>query len=391
MVQSDGPLPDWPKRFGIHRISPSLIRCVRWRWVWGIALVLGLIGLISLLAPGARRDASNLQPVVVSEQLVLEHPTISCGIHVDKVYDLNLNSRTFTADGHFWLVWPAAVQELMTANATTPLDMVQMLNRIETWDSTFEVATSSPVALSGGRHYQLYTFSSRFYDDSISFRRDPFDSLSLPIILQASQPWMANKYADIRMIPERPMGALVGESGDLSGYERGGASFMPYLSRATTRFGGWFQPVMAQMRLEMVYRTNVWSALINWVLPLVIVNSIVLMAPSVAGSLGDVRLAIPSTALLTLIFLQQSYHSSLPRLHYSTLLDDLFACSYLVAMTLFALFVWGANLYSATPEEQKMVVMKRINRLDRRFQLCSLLAFALVAAFSWWRPLGFTF
>ena len=161
---------------------------------------------------------------------------------------------------------------------------------------------------------------------------------------------------------------------------------MPYLSRATTRFGGWFQPVMAQMRLEMVYRTNVWSAFINWVLPLMIINSIVLMAPSIEGSLGEVRLAIPSTALLTLIFLQQSYHSSLPRLPYSTLLDDLFACSYLVAMSLFALFVWGTNLYTATAEDQKMVVMNRINRVDRRFQCCALLACALVAAFSWWGP-----
>jgi len=31
-------------------------------------------------------------------------------------------------------------------------------------------------------------------------------------------------------------------------------------------------------------------------------------------------------------------------------------------------------------------VMERINRVDRRFQWCSLLAFAVVAAFSWWRP-----
>lgn len=347
---------------------------------------MGLVGSLTLLGSPSGGAGSSLQPVVVSERLVREHPTISCGIHVDQIYELNLNSRTFTADGQFWLVWPAAVQELMTAHGTTPLDLVRMLNRIETWDSTLAVATPSPVTLSGGRHYQLFTFSSRFYDDSISFRRDPFDSLSLPIILQAGQPWMADKYADIRMIPERPMGALVGESGELSGYERGGASFEPYLHRATTRFGGWFQPVMAQMRLEMVYRSNVWSALVNWVLPLMIVNAIVLMAPSVEGSLGDVRLAIPSTALLTLIFLQQSYHSSLPRLPYSTLLDDLFACSYLVAMTLFGLFVWGTNLYTASSAECRQVVMERINRMDRRFQGCSLLAFALVAALSWWRP-----
>jgi hypothetical protein len=165
-----------------------LIRCLRWRWLGGLVVLVGLIAGVSLMAPVASKPPSRLEPVVVSGRLVHEHPTISCGIHVDQIYELNLNSRTFTADGHFWLEWPASVQELMTSHATTPLDLVRMLNRIETWDSTFEAATPSPILLSGGRHYQLYTFSSRFYDDSISFRRDPFDSLSLPIILQAGQP-----------------------------------------------------------------------------------------------------------------------------------------------------------------------------------------------------------
>ena len=368
-----------------QRILQGLIRGLRWRWFWGLVLLVGLIAGSSLRGPVAGKTPSRLEPVVVSERLVREHPTISCGIHVDQIYELNLNSRTFTADGHFWLEWPASVQEMMTSHATTAKDLVRMLNRIETWDSTFEVATPLPILLSGGRHYQLYTFSSRFYDDSISFRRDPFDSLSLPIILQAGQSWMSNKYADVRLIPEQPMGALIGEAGELSGYERGGASFKPYLHRASTKFGSWFQPVMAQMRLEMVYRSNVWTGLINWVLPLMIVNAIVLMAPSVEGSLGDVRLAIPSTALLTLIFLQQSYHSSLPRLPYSTFLDDLFAYSYVVSMALFGLFVWGTNVYTAAATDQQAVVMERINRMDRRFQWCSLLAFVVVAAFSWWR------
>ena len=140
------------------------------------------------------------------------------------------------------------------------------------------------------------------------------------------------------------------------------------------------------MRLEMVYHSNVWTALIHWVLPLMIVNAIVLMAPSVEGSLGDVRLAIPSTALLTLIFLQQSYHSSLPKLPYSTFLDDLFACRYVVSMALFGLFVWGTNLYTAAAIDRQEMVMERINRTDRRFQWCSLLAFVVVGTLSWWRP-----
>ena len=116
-----------------------------------------------------------------------------------------------------------------------------------------------------------------------------------------------------------------------------------------------------------------------------IINSIVLMAPSVEGTLSDVRLAIPSTALLTLIFLQQSYHASLPKLPYTTFLDDLFTTSYLIAMALFALFTWGYNAYIAAPDEQKASTMRTINQADMRFQYLSICLLVLTAVISWGR------
>lgn len=332
---------------------------------------------------GQQGGGLALQPVIVSERLFQEKPVIYGGIYVDEVYELNLGSRTFTADGYFWLEWPDAIQDLMDLNGTTPKDLVVMTNRIELWDSTFDVATPESLELSSGRHYQLYQFSSRFYDDTISFKRDPFDILSLPISIELKQPYMSNKYADVRLIPQVNPGRLVGQSGNLSGYELESASWKGFLHRYQTRFGSWYAPAMAVLRLEIFYRADIWTGLINWVLPLIIVDSIVLMAPSVEGSLGDVRLAIPSTALLTLIFLQQSYHSFLPRLPYTTFLDDLFSCSYLISMALFALFTWGHNAYATADEDSKSHVMATINRADRTFQILSVISFGFVACLSW--------
>ena len=84
----------------------------------------------------------GLQPVVVNERLFQEHPVIYGGINVDKVYELEMASRTFAADGSFWLEWPAAVEQMMESNHTKPIDLVVMPNRIEIWDSTFDVSTS---------------------------------------------------------------------------------------------------------------------------------------------------------------------------------------------------------------------------------------------------------
>ncbi len=83
---------------------------------------------------------------------------------------------------------------------------------------------------------------------------------------------------------------------------------------------------------------------------------VVLLAPGLEGSLGDLRLAIPSTALLTLVFLQQSYRAELPSTPYPTFLDQLYAYSYLVALGLFLLFVWSSNLFEAAPEPERKAV-----------------------------------
>jgi hypothetical protein len=122
---------------------------------------------------------------------------------------------------------------------------------------------------------------------------------------------------------------------------------------------------------------------VTWILPLLIVMLIVFMAPSLGGELGDIRLAIPSTALLTLIFLQQSYKSELPSLSYLTFLDCLYAYSYIVSLVLFVLFLWGTNVYEEADDSGKKDALKRINRMDLAFQLSSFVGFFAVAVWAW--------
>ena len=325
------------------------------------------------------------EPVEMSEKLIEDHPFIYAGIHLEKIYELNLNSRTFTADGEIWLEWLPDVEELLQRNGTDPADLINLANRIETWDSTFEASSAGPRQLSGGRRQLLFHFSSRFYDDAVDFRRDPFDVLRVPIIIELEPLWTSQKYADLRLLPEPSNDNLVGSLGSLSGYQLKRASFTPYLRQSSNSMGTWYRPMLSQVRLDITYQSNLWPGVVNWIIPLMIINSIVLMAPSVEGTLSDVRLAIPSTALLTLIFLQQSYHSSLPKLPYTTFLDDLFTTSYLIAMALFGLFTWGYNTYAAAPEASKAITMRKINNADKRFQYISLSLLILTAVISWGR------
>jgi len=113
------------------------------------------------------------------------------------------------------------------------------------------------------------------------------------------------------------------------------------------------------------------------------VVGIVLLAPSLAGELGDIRLAIPSTGLLTLIFLQQAYRTALPALDYLTFLDWLYACGYVISIATFLLFVWGTNSYQSAGEGDQQMAIARINRIDTIFQAGALGAILITAVIAW--------
>ena len=327
--------------------------------------------------------AESIVPQIPLEEIRDDQMVIYFGIHVEKIYELSLQSRTFSADGSLWVEWDSENQKYMDKHGIAPHELLNLVNQIERWDSTFEPATDEPIVLSAGRYYQRYRFSSRFYDDEINFRRDPFDSLILPIVVEIAPGAMSQKYQQTLLYPHHHQNGFLGMSGELSGYQLEGAMLSSYIHQYPSQFGEWYRPAFSQARLDIVYRSDYWSAFVNWVLPFIIVMSVVLLSPAVAGSMGDVRLAIPSTALLTLIFMQQAYHNEIPSLPYLTFLDQLFACGYLISLGLFGLFTWGTNVYTKAPKDKKEEAMARIDKVDVIFQISSVSALAFVAVLSW--------
>jgi hypothetical protein len=331
----------------------------------------------------AHDETETRSPLPPLTELPPETPLVYAGIFVEKVYELSLVSRTFSADGYIWLEWPAEVDRLMREESISALELIRMPNRIEIWDSLFEATSEQPIELSAGRFYQRYRFSSRFYDDDILLHRDPFDSLSLPIVIEIGPLSMSQKYAGVTLVPHHQANGFIGLSGSLSGYRLELATLTPFLHHYPSRFGSWYRPTLSQARLEIVYRADYWSAFLNWIFPLLIILAVVLLAPSVAGSLGDVRIAIPSTALLSLIFLHQSYHDELPALPYLTFLDKLFSVSFAICLGLFALFTWGTTIFDQAAESERPRIAARINQIDAIFQISCLAIFIIVALVAW--------
>ena len=336
-------------------------------------------------APWARpfERLESVVPLGPLDSIREDQQIIYVGIHVDKVYALSLSSGSFAADGFIWLEWSAATQAHMVENQIRPIELIRLVNQIEIWDSTFEVTTDEPERLSGGRYYQRYRFSSRFLDDAIDFERDPFASLDLPLVIEIAPGSMSDKYESTLLVPHHQQNGFLGVAGNLSGYRLSGVSFLPFLHQYPTRFGSWYQPAMSQVRLEIQYTADYRSAFIARLLPLIVVLSVVLLSPSLSGSMGNLRLAIPSTALLTLVFLQRSYHDNLPPLPYLTFLDKLFTSSYIIALCLFALFTWSTNAYSKAQAGDEHEAVRRIDRVDKIFQFSAVGLLLIVAIVSW--------
>ena len=109
--------------------------------------------------------------------------------------------------------------------------------------------------------------------------------------------------------------------------------------------------------------------------------AIIILAPNLDGKMGEVRLAIPSTMLLTLVFLQQGVRENIPPLEYTTFLDKIYLFGFIAALSLFSIFVWASNLYDNQPVENHASISRKVDRVDTIFQVSTIVA--AVGIFVW--------
>lgn len=387
---------------------PGLNRLGRW---FVPALLAGFLGVVMLWAPisslmnvmrmplhrmgvpmaenGAMPWASQqaqapiIQPLAAFPQLQRQGIRLQMGIHAESIYELSLAQKTFFVDGRFWLVWPNQLQERMQQQQLNPLALVEFVNQVEDWNSKVVADTAKPELRADGQWYQSFHFSSHFTVPKIDLRNYPFGSLQLPIVIEIVPAYSRMDGRPLLLEPERDQKGILGEDVTLDGYLLSSASLSPTVRTYRTDFGLQRQVRISQVQCLLNYRSSFWPGFIKYVLPMAIIVLVVLISPYLESSLGDVRLAIPSTALLTLVFLQQGYSDGLPQTPYLSYLDKLYAVAYLICVGLFILFAWSSNLYELAPAEQKAAVQARLDRIDQRFQFVSLGLILVVAVEAW--------
>ena len=310
---------------------------------------------------------------------------VKVGSHIENYHDLSLGNRRFVAEGYYWTEWPQALEDKIEAEQIKPIELFEITNQVDEWDSKFRSVTDEPTKLPNGNYYYNVRFSGNFYIPELNLRRSPFETIKLPIIIETQDDSLALENMNIVLTKDNPRDALVGSYAEIDGYKLASVGMEPMVHSYGTSWGldrGDLH--YSAMEIAAVLKTSPIASLVIWILPVLIVIGIVLLAPSLSGELGDIRLAIPSTGLLTLIFLQQTYRAAVPALDYLTFLDWLYAYGYLVSILTFMLFVWGTNIYQSTVECERANALIRINKIDTIFQISALLGLVLASTLAWW-------
>ena len=333
-----------------------------------------LLGIWLTIASSAAPGSAAITTTQFSQPL-----TLDVALSVGNVHRFSARDKTYSVEGTLRVSAPIALMRRLQALGVEPVELLRFQNQVEPWNSLMEPASGT---LKLGRNLgRDYRFNGNFYSDEINYQGYPFGTLPLRLSLVP----VASANGAIRAYPFDPSESkgitepltirLQADSRDSS------------VSRQTNmngyRLNGWrLLTEKGAVEMQLLYTPIGWASLVKWLLPLAITMVVMLLTPNLRSSFSSERLAIPPVILLTLVFMQQAYRDSLPSLPYLTVLDGLYAFSYLVTLVFFCEFIWCANRIDQSGDEHRALIGKRFERLETFLQLASLTGYAVLLVWS---------
>ena len=137
--------------------------------LWIATFALGLLVLIASLTdilPTAadQKYQHRYEPANTTELLSAANAIpVKVGAYIENYHDLSLQNRRFVAEGYYWLEWPQALQDVIEKDNIKPIDVFEITNQVDDWDSVFRSVNETATKLPNGNYYYLVRFSGNFY------------------------------------------------------------------------------------------------------------------------------------------------------------------------------------------------------------------------------------
>ncbi len=268
---------------------------------------------------------------------------VHTGIYVMNLYGLNMDEHSFYADFYIWFKWRGHID---------PTN-IEFVNSIEKWSmaKTGFDGDSTPVTLKDGTKYKIMRIEGRFFH-AFALNRFPLDSHALDIQVES---------------PEYPSDSLVYLPDTIATGIRGtlnlvGWTQQNYRMESTvhdyaTDFGNPQENARRYSNLTFLLTLSRPFSyfLLKMLLPLIIVLLVSLGALLLHPSHTDTRASLPIGALLTAVFLQQSYSEALPDTGYMVLMDKIYLLSYALISLILLQVIRASNQVIKEHADTKMM------------------------------------
>ena len=348
------------------------------------------------LNPAQGEDSLNLVQDLYKTKAELEDAPLGpetdevrVGVFLLNNYDLDMTVPMASSTGKVWLRWKEPFQRKLEAAKVTAADLLIFPNQIQAWNGQTSVVGDAPTRLANGDYYQRIRFDNNFYVEHLGLEHYPFQTLHIPLMIQINNAQGDFNFRNLRLIPDR-LDSGVGRFIDLNGFVMRGWNIAEFRTTFNSDFGLEKDPTskqrlsLSEVIFDVIYSRSVRSSIWTLFQPLAIVMATVILSPSLSSRFWDIRIAIPATAILTMVFLQQSYRADLPQLPFLTFIDRIYAICYVLCLACFALYVWAANRLHNTDSEREAVVARQIDQVDWQFQCFCVISLIIGGLLSWY-------
>lgn len=284
-----------------------------------VTAILSAIFALALPAIADAKEASVRPLTTVAKSAEI----VTVGFYPLNVYGVDAATSTFTYDGYIWFRWKGAID---------PTQTVEFTNSVDRSSLTKQFLYDAPQVAPDGSKYQIMRIESKFMTP-FSLASFPLDQHDLSIMLEDSL------YGTDELVYE---------------IDKSDTGYAPNLSVSGWKLHGWsddrtivdyastfgdrsvaqesqYARINFSMKISRPESYFVWKLL----LPLVVVLCGAWIALLLNPTLTETRAALPASALLTTVFLQQGYTGSLPETGGLVLLDKIYVVAYvLIVLTL---------------------------------------------------------
>ena len=266
------------------------------------------------------------------------------GLYVDSIYNLDLANLSFNARGWLWYKWDKL--PLIDGKMDSKENIGVFDFNLQEESSSSQIKSISNPYFEDGKYWSETSFDAKFAANKINLKNFPFDKQKLQIIVTSNVNETDELVFDpiqfrlpsnaFNILDYKLDGITIEDTVRIYSSNFFDASVVNWQDRISS--GGHSQSeasTQSQSIFSVYISRNALTSLIKYVAPLLIVCFLGSLVSFLSPESSATKLSAPPAAILSLIFLQNTYMADIPRTSYLTCMDLLFMLSFLVCFLAF--------------------------------------------------------